>query len=485
VCRAASAALAAGSSAPGTLALQASQLEAVLRLAPPAGPVEPTMLVYSAVAPGAAAASGGRPGRILAPRAVKPAFVKAALPVVVRPGKAVAVDVILPADAYPTHEDADLAAGLSALLFHLCIEVSIVSSGGGGAGGVPLRASAAAAAAVVASDRCVRVTFDVPPDAATRGDAIAVTKLTVSGRTVPAAGIPPPAPFLTAGGMAAPLRLPLAGTVNATPAISGAGELFAPAYDSPAVSVFSPEGAPLPPVDVAECGLSRFTRAAAVCDATGTLVLSDFNGDAGSRVAAVDLRNRTPRWTTEPGAAPQCCDVAVLSAAGVVIAGSKAKGELLAFSLRDGKRVLPSAAAAVAVASPRFLAADQASGSVYVSTRDTAVSAWVWNAAAQRLQSGGLVEGAGEVGSARPLAVVPPAPGKRTSYLVVGTVDTGSLIVLSLPDRHVVHRAELDGGCRVTGLAGDPTGTALAVCDGASQTIRVLPWPLPGMPTPV
>jgi len=32
------------------------------------------------------------------------------------------------------------------------------------------------------------------------------------------------------------------------------------------------------------------------------------------------------------------------------------------------------------------------------------------------------------------------------------------------------------------GLAADPWGAALAVCDGASQSTHVLAWPLPGMP---
>jgi hypothetical protein len=35
---------------------------------------------------------------------------------------------------------------------------------------------------------------------------------------------------------------------------------------------------------------------------------------------------------------------------------------------------------------------------------------------------------------------------------------------------------------RVTGLAADPSGIALAVRDAASEAIHVLPWPLPGMP---
>jgi hypothetical protein len=34
----------------------------------------------------------------------------------------------------------------------------------------------------------------------------------------------------------------------------------------------------------------------------------------------------------------------------------------------------------------------------------------------------------------------------------------------------------------VVGVAADPSGTALAVCDRASEAVHVLPWPLPGMP---
>jgi hypothetical protein len=52
--------------------------------------------------------------------------------------------------------------------------------------------------------------------------------------------------------------------------------------------------------------------------------------------------------------------------------------------------------------------------------------------------------------------------------------------VLSLPDRRLVHTHELKG-MGVMGLAADPSGTALAVCDAASKAIHVLPWPLPGM----
>jgi hypothetical protein len=63
----------------------------------------------------------------------------------------------------------------------------------------------------------------------------------------------------------------------------------------------------------------------------------------------------------------------------------------------------------------------------------------------------------------------------------VGTFREPTLLVLSLPDRRLVYTHTLEG-MEVSGLAADPSGTALAVCDTASKAIHVLPWPLPGMP---
>ncbi len=81
----------------------------------------------------------------------------------------------------------------------------------------------------------------------------------------------------------------------------------------------------------------------------------------------------------------------------------------------------------------------------------------------------------------RPLAMIPPSPGLRTSYLIVGTYGSPTLNILSLPDRRLVHTHTLEG-MQITGLAADPSGIALAVCDFRSKAVHVLPWPLPGMP---
>jgi hypothetical protein len=87
-------------------------------------------------------------------------------------------------------------------------------------------------------------------------------------------------------------------------------------------------------------------------------------------------------------------------------------------------------------------------------------------------------------GSARPLAVM-PAPlspaGGRGACLIIGELSGPRLKVLSLPDHRLIHEHVLEG-VRIIGLAADAAGRSLAVADYASQAVRVIEWPLPGMP---
>ena len=93
----------------------------------------------------------------------------------------------------------------------------------------------------------------------------------------------------------------------------------------------------------------------------------------------------------------------------------------------------------------------------------------------------GPVMAAGTTAAPRLLAVMPPACGKRVSYLLVGNAMDYELLVLSLPVLAIVHTHSLEG-MEVMGIAADPWGGALAVCDNASQSVHILAWPLPGMP---
>ena len=470
---------------PDSLRIHIVQLEAVLRLELPRGPIEPTLIAY-APPPSGSALTGG--GSILAPRGIKVNDLRCNAPPIARPGKPLNVDVVLDSILYPTLAEADLGAALETLSTHLVLEVMLLPSalvesgieesfGGGGPAVVPLSVSSPQ---LILAERCVRYAVSIPSGAQASSEVV-VTRLVFARKISAAAtaGIPLRIPLLTAGGLQAPLVLAAPGRVQSTPAASAAGDLFIPTYNSPTVLVYGPNGDALPPIDVGGLGLSIYTRAAAICEKTSTLLLSDFNG-VQSRVVALDLRTRALRWATEPSAVPHCCDIAVISEYGVVVLGICVKDahRLQAHWIKDGRRI-PTGAADVAEGNPRFLVCDQATRTVYACAGD-GVAAWTWNPTALRLVPSGPVGAAGKTNASRLVAVVPPTIGRHTSHLVVATVDSPELRVLALPSGLLVHTHTLDGAAKVTGIAGEPSGTAFVVRDGSSAL--VLEWPLPGMP---
>jgi len=282
----------------------------------------------------------------------------------------------------------------------------------------------------------------------------------------------------------APLRLEGAVNIASTPVITSDGTLYAPKLTDgtpPDVRVFAFDGTPLPPLPLKTLGLSPNTVTAAFVAGldglekdTDMLLFADANDVVASNLVAVDAATRKVRWSAALGG--RCYGIAVLSAQGVVVASNMFDEKLHAHRLSDGAGI---ASIATNILLPMFVAADPATATVYAGGYGK-VSAFRWNGAA--LVFDRIVETAG-VGY-RPLAVVPPgpapAPSQRTSYLVVGTYRFSTLHVFSLPDHHLVHTHELEE-MEVAGLAADPFGTALAVCNAASKAIHVLPWPLPGM----
>ena len=109
------------------------------------------------------------------------------------------------------------------------------------------------------------------------------------------------------------------------------------------------------------------------------------------------------------------------------------------------------------------------------------VISWLWTTKST-FQATGIVEAAGATSDWRPIAVVPPAPGKLHSYLLVGTYKKAELRVIALPTLTLVHTHVLEG-MHVSDLAADLSGSAIAVCDAASMAVYILTWPLPGMPS--
>jgi hypothetical protein len=309
------------------------------------------------------------------------------------------------------------------------------------------------------------------PESTGSGAEVVVSSVAVAGQPV-------------RGGQALPVRLHLTRGMHAPLVMTGAafkytstpviteGTLYAPLYDSSDVLVFSADGTPEPSLSLVGLGLSTKTASAAFVEAAGTLLLADTNG-ASSKLVAVEVVSRAVHWSTALGGS--CYGMAVLPAQGAVVVSDFKYNMLRVHRLSDGVRV----ASAEAV-SPTYVATDPASGTVFANTRafpSWVVSAFRWDGAA--LVAEGVVEAAGTADRGRTLAVMPPTYGRHTSYLVVGNCNP-TLRVLSLPDRRLVHTHTLEG-IEVTGLAADPSGTALAVCDAASKALHVLPWPLPGM----
>jgi hypothetical protein len=314
--------------------------------------------------------------------------------------------------------------------------------------------------------------FVAIPESAGRGALVVVSSVTVTGLPV-TGGQALPARMQLVRGMHAPLRI--VGAANrgtSSPVITLDGVIYIPLGLSETVLVFDADGAPLSPLPLAAMGLSDGTHFADFIEATGTLLLADTN-DASSKLVAIDAVSGTVRWSAALGSS--CWGIAALPTQGVVVVSDYDDNQLHVHRLSDGVRVLSTTAV-----SATCVAADPAFGTVYVSTGDYGVSVFRWDGAA--LVAEGVVKAAGTGVFDRhlELAVMPPTPGRHTSYLIVGT-HLSTLHVLSLPDRRLVHTHTLEG-IDVMGLAADPSGTAFAVCDGSSEAIHVLPWPLPGMP---
>ena len=330
------------------------------------------------------------------------------------------------------------------------------------------------------TQRCVYVCIRVPTSFADGTCSLQVT-VYVAGQQL--AGHP-----LTrrlCRGVMAPLvlQLSIAGS-GATPCVSPEGRVYCPLGVGPEVAVFDADGFPLPGLTVASIGLSTSTRWSAYAHSDSpTLLLADLDGTS-SQLVAVDSVTHAVCWTCAVGSVDNCFGLAVLPSLGVVV--SNHGRHLLAHRLSDGKCVGGLGVPGLDL----FLAADPATGTVYGSRCCDilgcvqVVHEWqcVSDIGGIRITSAGFTI-AEKQGVSHPLAVMPAAPGTLISHLVIGSSDTDELIVLSLPGLALVHTHRLEG-MQVTGLAADPLGGAVVVCDRVSGATHIIAWPLPDMSPP-
>ena len=334
------------------------------------------------------------------------------------------------------------------------------------------------------TQRCLVVSLEVPSSAA-RALRIVIGPLSVAGQPVSA----PPLVLQVRRGVNPPLLLKYdSRSWPTTPCISsGDGSIYCPPGQDSEVTVFDADGITLPGLPVASLGLTKFTWYSAFSqgDAPSLLLADSTISNATpclSRLVAIDPASRTVRWTTPSESFNGICmGIAVLPSLGVVVA--RRGGFLSAHRLSDGSRV-------GTLGDPSetyFIAADPVTGALFGGdhTPGGMRSVCAWSCASEGagilITLCGPVAAAGTRQGVRTLAVVPPAPGKAISHLVVGTHCTSELLVLTLPGLALVHTHALEG-MRVSGLAADPWGQAIAVCDIYSKMLHVLAWPLPGMP---
>lgn len=317
--------------------------------------------------------------------------------------------------------------------------------------------------------RRVVVTVSIPVvdvDAKTEV-CMVIHSVTFAGKSVLCAGVSFPIRIRLGVRLCAPMSLGSAFCQDGTtPSIASDGTLYAPIARN-SVRIFAADGTPQPTLHFPQ--LDKYSILRDVAFASNDLLLL-----ASTRhLVAVDILRKSARWWTlfDDG----CNGIAVLPNCGVAFV-SKEKG-LVAYRIEDGaflnKFHCPK--------DPTYIAADTCSSAVFVSTFDQ-VSAYLWNGSAL-IFDGNFNETFETTGYSFPLAVMSTRTNKQTkSYLIVGKFDCATLRVFSLPDRRLIHIHNLEG-IKVTGLAADPSGFALAVCDTVSSDIVIFSWPLEGMNT--
>ena len=272
---------------------------------------------------------------------------------------------------------------------------------------------------------------------------------------------------LFSGGMQAPLNLPIPRAIMyPTPAISRDGRLFVP--DADAVHVWGPTGAKLPVIDNHGIVGLHFV---AIDDDSDSLFLG------GGRVVALRLSDPAapPRWTVDFGTSDEFGGLAVFSRYGIVVVASYRSRTAVAFRIADGVRVSELRG----LETPIHICTDPDAATVFMSQNHTALREFCWRPASGDLGRTGVetvVRFSTE--NFHPMAYMPPT-ATLPACIVVGTWGAPELIILSLPGRELLHRHKLASSARaVRGLAGDPSGSSLAVCHASGCV--VLPWPLPG-----
>lgn len=411
-------------------------------------------------------------GHVVAPKGVTARHLQLeALPIDVRAGGKLKLYLSLPGASHASQSSYELEVSLSAAAAATHVEATLEAPGA-----APQLLDVKTS--VFPQSYCIAISCLVPITASMRS-SVSVASITVGGH--PVAGTPDRIVVPVRRGVLTPIRLKWSRHfgIPMSLCITREGHIFIPLSGSPDVFVFDSNGAIFPGLPVAGFELSTETCLASFVDGASPVVLLAGDG-AHNRIVAVDQNSRSVCWVTNPQLlTTSCTGLASIPKHGVAFAASADLRMVFTLRLLDGTcdgRLKVSGL-------HDDLTADPVSSDLYGTVTPAlgihAVVQLSWRPAVG-LRIVGIVAEASGRSRKRSLAVVPPAPGKRVSHLVVGAHDTSELLVLALPGLALVHTHTLDG-MRAYALAADPWGAALAVTDAASEAVHVLAWPLPGM----
>lgn len=432
----------------------------------PAGPVEPPHLWL--------VNSHGFLGAVCAPRAVSAVDINVeALPPRAQPGQIIALRVTLN-DAYMGEEGpsaaavaADMLAAHGVARFRLQRPARVDTIAVRGLSEVHTHGQLHGPCAAFS----VRLPSDAEPES-----ALELLSFTIAGRPVPITHVNAVVVRKVRGTPAPRVIHGACSGYASIPAISPDGVVFVGKSWSDKVLVEDAWNASKGVLSLDELGLGSRTVTAALTEDGSTLYLGE-DQSANSRLLALDPTTHAVRWRTEIGAfLGDILGISVIDALGIVVA-CDAGGAIHSHRLSDGKRV-----GSLDMTESRFSAYDALSGSLFVNIRRSRVGCFRF------IEGSPIPTFHGELGHLdsdqnmwRPLAVVPPAHGKSRAHLVVGVLDSADVSVFTLPSLDLIHRHTF-AGIKVVGLAADPAGGALVVCDSVSRDAHVLAWPLEGMP---
>ena len=277
------------------------------------------------------------------------------------------------------------------------------------------------------------------------------------------------------GGVSTPLVLPIRDSEDIMypkPAVSSDGRIFVPVHPD-TVCVWSANGKPL--ADIPAHGVGGL-HCVAVDDEAGILYLG------GNLVVALDLHNPSapPKWMSS-AAAPagdlKYGGIVPIPFLGVVIVVNYGAETAWALRASDGA-ILHSIGDVVKAI---HICADPLTATLFSFTSSRGFPLRYRYVPGRGFETimNELPPFPFSGSNFHPASWMPATPG-LPACLVVGTWGSSEVLILGLPDCELLQRLQLvlDGeeAICVQGLACDPSGCALVVCDSRSSVIA-LPWP--------